>query len=234
VSELSLAFAFSAGLLATVNPCGFIMLPAFVSYQLGARDEAFATRPLPARLVRAGLVAAVVTAGFLGVFAAVGLVFALGGRAVAQFVPWAALGIGLALVAVGLAGLLDHGLRLPLPSLAPTKAGAGVGAMFLFGIGYAVASLSCTLPVFLVVVGSALAAGGVAGAFALFVAYALGMGAVLGAVALATALAKEIIVRWLLAVTPHVERLGALLLIAAGAYLIYYQLSAGFLIPGGF
>jgi len=234
VSELALVFAFSAGLLATVNPCGFIMLPAFVSYQLGARDEQFAMRPLPARLVRAGLVAAVVTAGFLVVFAVVGLVFALGGRAVAQFVPWAALGIGLALIAVGLAGLRGHGLRLPLPSLAATKAGAGIGAMFLFGVGYAVASLSCTLPVFLVVIGSALAAGGLVGAFALFVAYALGMGAVLGAVALATALAKEIVVRWLLAATPHVERLGALLLIAAGAYLVYYQLSAGFLVPGGF
>ena len=234
MSELALVFAFSAGLLATVNPCGFIMLPAFVSYQLGARDEQFAMRPLPARLVRAGLVAAVVTAGFLVVFAVVGLVFALGGRAVAQFVPWAALGIGLGLIAVGLAGLLGHGLRLPLPSLAATKAGAGIGAMFLFGVGYAVASLSCTLPVFLVVIGSALAAGGLVGAFALFVAYALGMGAVLGAVALATALAKEIVVRWLLAATPHVERLGALLLIAAGTYLVYYQLSAGFLVPGGF
>ena len=234
MSELALVFAFSAGLLATVNPCGFIMLPAFVSYQLGARDEQFAMRPLPARLVRAGLVAAVVTAGFLVVFAVVGLVFALGGRAVAQFVPWAALGIGLALIAVGLAGLRGHGLRLPLPSLAATKTGAGIGAMFLFGVGYAVASLSCTLPVFLVVIGSALAASGVVGAFALFVAYALGMGAVLGAVALATALAKEIVVRWLLAATPHVERLGALLLIAAGAYLVYYQLSAGFLVPGGF
>lgn len=234
MSELSLAFAFSAGLLATVNPCGFIMLPAFVSYQLGARDEAFATRPLPTRLVRAGLVAVVVTAGFLVVFAAVGVVFALGGRAVAQLVPWAAVGIGLVLIAVGLAGLLGRGLRLPLPAVAPMKAGAGIGAMFWFGVGYAVASLSCTLPVFLVVIGSALAVGGLASAFALFVAYAAGMGAVLGAVALATALAQEIVVRWLLAVTPHVERLGALLLIAAGSYLVYYQLSAGLLVPGGF
>ena len=30
-----LALAFSAGMIATVNPCGFAMLPAYLSYFLG-------------------------------------------------------------------------------------------------------------------------------------------------------------------------------------------------------
>jgi cytochrome c-type biogenesis protein len=232
MSDVPFAFAFSAGMLATVNPCGFIMLPAFVSFQLGAQDTAFRDQPLPLRAARAVVVAAIVTAGFLVVFAGAGAVFALGGRALMQAVPWGALAIGLVLIAVGIVGLLGKTVLLRLPNLAPTKPEAGLLPNFLFGIGYAVASLSCTLPIFLVVVGSALAAGGILAAFALFVSYALGMGAVLGAVALATALAKGIVVRWLLAVTPYVERLGALLLIAAGAYLVYYQLSTGFLLVG--
>ena len=95
------------------------------------------------------------------------------------------------------------------------------------------ASLSCTLPIFLVVVGSALAAGGVIGTFVPFLAYALGMGAVLAGVALATALFKAAVVRWLAATTRYVERGGALLLIAAGVYLVYYQLSTGFLLFQG-
>jgi cytochrome c-type biogenesis protein len=35
-----MTFAFGAGLLATVNPCGFVMLPGFIGMQLGAAEEA--------------------------------------------------------------------------------------------------------------------------------------------------------------------------------------------------
>ncbi|HWP29912.1 MAG TPA: cytochrome c biogenesis protein CcdA [Chloroflexota bacterium] len=228
MSEVPFAFAFAAGLLATVNPCGFIMLPAFVAHQLGAREPGFHAQPLLVRGARAAWVAAVATSGFVTVFAGAGAVFALGGRVLLQLVPWAALAIGLVLVAVGVSGLLGKTVVLRLPDLAPTGPARGLLALFLFGIGYAIASLSCTLPIFLVVVGSALAAGGLVAAVGLFLAYALGMGAVLWVVALATALLKGVVVQWLVALTPYVERLGALLLIAAGAYLVYYQLSTGF------
>jgi cytochrome c biogenesis protein CcdA len=228
--EFPLSFAFSAGMLATVNPCGFVMLPAFVSYQLGAGDAAFSNEPLSWRLARALGVATVVTAGFLVVFAATGGEFAVGGRALMRLVPWAALLIGVVLIGVGVAGFFGKTILLRLPNLAPTKPEAGLLPMFLFGIGYAIASLSCTLPIFLVVVGGALTTGGMVGAFALFLAYGLGMGAVLALVAIATALLKSAVVQWLTAVTPYVERFGAVLLIAAGLYLVFYQLSSGFLL----
>jgi cytochrome c biogenesis protein CcdA len=227
--EFPLSFAFSAGMLATVNPCGFIMLPAFVSYQLGAGD-AFSQEPLWWRVARALGAAIVVTIGFLVVFAATGGVFAVGGRALMRLVPWAALLIGVVLIGVGIAGFSGKTILLRLPTVAPAKPRTGLVPLFLFGIGYAIASLSCTLPIFLVVVGGALTAGGMVGAFALFLTYGLGMGAVLALVAIATALLKSAVVQWLTAVTPYVERLGALLLIAAGLYLVVYQLSSGFLL----
>ncbi|MGD9755164.1 MAG: cytochrome c biogenesis protein CcdA, partial [Acidimicrobiia bacterium] len=34
-----LALAFAAGMLATVNPCGFAMLPAYLSYFVGLEDD---------------------------------------------------------------------------------------------------------------------------------------------------------------------------------------------------
>jgi hypothetical protein len=69
-------------------------------------------------------------------------------------------------------------------------------------------------------------------ALALFIASALGMGAILSVVALATALIKSAVVQWLLAATSYyyVDRVGALLLIAAGGYLVYYQLGTVFLV----
>jgi cytochrome c-type biogenesis protein len=42
---LPVGFAFGAGMVAAVNPCGFAMLPAYLSLYLGAREEEFAKRP---------------------------------------------------------------------------------------------------------------------------------------------------------------------------------------------
>ena len=36
--DARLALAFSAGMVATVNPCGFALLPAYLSYFLGLED----------------------------------------------------------------------------------------------------------------------------------------------------------------------------------------------------
>lgn len=65
------------------------MLPAFVSYILGEDPAGDAQAvPLPVRLWRAPRRGAVVTAAFVGVFAAVGLVFAYLSRAIVEVVPW--------------------------------------------------------------------------------------------------------------------------------------------------
>jgi thiol:disulfide interchange protein len=71
MADVSLSIAFVGGGLATLNPCGFPLLPAFLSFYAGA-DE---TR-LPAastRLAQGTAAGLLVTAGFLGVFAGVGL-----------------------------------------------------------------------------------------------------------------------------------------------------------------
>ena len=109
-----LTFAFVAGSVATANPCGFALLPAFLARQLGADGDS--TRGADA-VARAVVVGALTTAGFLIVFGSFGAVITLGGRWLIQAVPWLALSIGIALVVAGIAVLAGRrvGLRLPLP-----------------------------------------------------------------------------------------------------------------------
>ena len=38
MTSASLTFAFTAGLVATINPCGFAMLPAYLSYFLWTEE----------------------------------------------------------------------------------------------------------------------------------------------------------------------------------------------------
>ena len=83
--EIPFALAFTAGLVATVNPCGFAMLPAYLAYFLGLEGEA---RPLAARtILRALTVGAVVSAGFLTVFGLAGVLITLGVQAVVGALP---------------------------------------------------------------------------------------------------------------------------------------------------
>jgi len=93
---------------------------------------------------------------------------------------------------------------------------------FLFDIAYAVGSLSCTLPIFLVVVGTSLASEGLLLSFGQFIGYALGMGTIIFAVTIGAALFRRAMVRWLRLMTPYIHRVSAMFLTGAGAYLIYY------------
>ena len=92
--------------------------------------------------------------------------------------------------------------------------------MVLFGASYAVASLSCTLPVMLVYVFSA--TDDTVSGFVSFGAYAAGTTVVLMTLSLALALARESVVRRLRAALQYVDRIAAVLLVLVGGYLIWY------------
>lgn len=238
-------YAFTAGMVATVNPCGFAMLPAYISYYLATgegnpgplqQSDGLSLVGLKAqgrlgktmsRLLHALLVGGTLTAGFVVLFALAGTLISLGAYALVTAMPWIGLLIGVALVLLGGWLLLGHHLALPgLPQLQVGRERTLRG-IFLFGVAYGLASLSCTLPVFLVAVGSAFTQQGIGMGLARFLAYGLGMGALLMALTLSLALFKGVLVRYLQRALPYVERAGAVLLLGAGAYIIYYWLTAG-------
>jgi cytochrome c-type biogenesis protein len=215
--ELPLGLALVAGGLATVNPCGFPLLPAFLSVYVGAREERLP--PVGSRLLQGLLVGLLVTAGFLGVFVAVGLPIAYGASRVADVLPWAGIGLGGLLVAVGLLTLAGRAPRVNV------RWGARRGGPLLFGVGYGVASLGCTLPIFLAVVGAAAGGGST---LIVFAAYGAGMAVVVTALAVAAALLRDGVARGLRRLLPHMGRISGALLVAAGAYLSYYWYRVGF------
>lgn len=224
--DAPIALAFTAGLIATVNPCGFAMLPAYLSWYLegdtGA-DRAPSPHPtLADRLARALLVGGTVSLGFLVVFGITGTLITAGIRSFIDYVPWVAMIIGTALAALGVALLAGRDLTVALP-----KPQAGVGsrhlrAMLAFGGSYAVASLSCTLPVFLAVVASTFTRTNTVSGIATFIAYAAGMSVVLLIVTIALALAEHSLVARIRLLARHVNRAAGGLLIVAGGYIVYY------------
>ncbi len=223
MNDLNLAFAFTAGIFATVNPCGWAMLPSFVSYYLGAREEGFEARPLTSRLFEGFLIGLLVTLGFLLIFGVAGLAISAGFRTLIRFMPIAALAVGLGLVLLGFWLLSGKSLPLAVPTPQVDLRSRNPKSVFLFGVAYAFASLSCTLPIFLAVIGASLATAGLRGSAAMFLTYGAGMAVVLMSVAVGAALLKGAVAQWFRKLLPYVHRVGAVLLIVAGLYLIWFQ-----------
>lgn len=227
LTQLPVAYAFGAGMLASVNPCGFLMLPAYATYYVST-DERQPAAGGGARVWRALQLGLLATAGFLAVFAPFGLIVSLGGRSLVRLFPYSSLVMGVVLLLLGLALLLSRRrLALGVSERVRLRRSKSARDVFFFGVGYAIASLGCTLPIFIVVVGSSLSASGPLSAFVQLVNYALGMGLVLTVVSISAALAQAAVTGRLMRVLPHVERLGGVFLVAAGVYLVYYWYQFG-------
>lgn len=214
--------ALIAGALSTLNPCGFSLLPAMLSLYIG--NDAGADASAFSRMSASLRVGGRVTAGFLTVFIVVGLPVVYGLGSIVSAVPWAGAGAGIAITIAGLVILSGRHIGFSLSSRLSGRSGTGAPSMYLFGVAYAVASLGCTLPVFLSVVGASLAVRGPGAATVVLAAYGIGMGAVMMTLALLAGGARDRLVKILRRTLPRMQRISGVLLIVAGVYLSYYWL----------
>jgi cytochrome c biogenesis protein CcdA len=223
VIDAPLALAFTAGMIASVNPCGFPMLPAYLSYFIGVDDaEADGSGRVPRALVAAGAV----SLGFLATFAVLGVPINAGVTWIYRAMPWLTLVIGAGLAAIGVAMLFGRRISLALPRLDRGGDSRRFGSMVLFGVSYAVASLSCTLPVFLAVVAGTTERTNPLSGLLAFLAYGLGMSLVLLVVSVALALGRESMVRRLRHALRYADRVAGVLLVVVGVYLVSYGIYA--------
>ena len=157
-------------------------------------------------------------------FGAFGLVVVPLALSLGTALSWATVVIGIALVLLGIWLLSGHDVVLRLPHVRGAAPTGGGWSMLLYGVAYAVASLSCTVAPFLAVTTSTFRAEGVLDGLAVYVAYALGMGLVVGVLSLAVALAQDGIVQQVRRIVPYIGRISGVLLLVAGAYVTYYGL----------
>lgn len=208
-----LATSFAAGLVATVNPCGFAMLPAYLSYFLGT--SAGDTRAVSIR--RALTVSALMAAGFLIVFGAAGILLTLGVQVIVEFIPWLAVVVGAGLVVLGVRTYRGRYLTLSLGSGRVDRS-----SVLRFGISYAVASLSCTLPIFLSLIAGTFARSTVLEGVSAFVAYSVGMSLVITAITVTMAFGQDRIVNFVRSSARYVNKVSGVVLVGAGLFIVWY------------
>lgn len=251
----TLAYAFIAGTVATINPCGFALLPAYLSYYLGLDDSGSGDgRPVSTGsdgsapggasgsgdgptvgagpvssgsstanpVLKAIGVSLAVTLGFVAVFGIMGVAWSSVSGWLGTRLPYFTMVIGILLVALGVAMLRGFEPVLNLPRMQLSHHSRQLSSMFLYGVSYAIASLSCTIGVFIAVTSTTLTESSFLGGVATFIAYGLGMGATLAVLTIAVALAKAGIVARFASLLPKMNAISGVLLILAGAFVAYY------------
>ncbi len=227
-----LSFAYAAGLVSAVNPCGFVMLPAYLGLYLGVNDKDSASVHPAVHAARALKVGGAVTLGFVVLFGAAGLLMAVGARAaVVDVLPWLGLVIGVTLALAGSwmvgGGKLYSGFAAQAAARIGDPAQVNAKGYFLFGLSYGIASLSCTLPIFLSVIGTSFAVSDIATSLGQFILYAVGMGTVILALTLGMAFFKGAMLRVLRKALPYVQPISSWLMVVAGSYIVFYWLTIG-------
>ena len=134
--------------------------------------------------------------------------------------------IGVALLGLGL--VTD--IRLPSIALPLGRVGgrlAPAAGLFLYRLGYALASTGCTLPIYVSIIVLPLTSGFAGAALVRFASFASAMALMMLLTSLLVGLAKASLLRRLQASTVWIKRVSGAVLIVAGLYLGYYYIAAG-------
>lgn len=212
----AIGYAFTLGLVGLLNPCGFPLLPAYLTMFVGSPTDAWHVRLWTA--LRAGLC---VTAGFVATFGVLGLVAGSLSAALNAAAPWLMLAVGGILVVIGVLAVLDRMPRWHVARLA-FPAGRGPFAMAGFGVAYASGSLSCSLPIFLAGVGASFSSGSLLQGTASFLAYALGMGLFVTVASVVAAFAGAAVLKGLRGASVVLPRVAGGVCVVLGLYLAGY------------
>lgn len=222
--EGNFAYSFVLGVLAAVNPCGFVLLPTYLMFFLGLEGS----RPddsQRASLSRALSVGLATSSGFVALFLVVGTISRLFTNAIERNAKYASIVIGIALIAMGGAMLAGWKPRLVTPNVATGKTRT-FRSMFLFGVAYAVASIGCTIGFLTSVILGSINVHGFASGLLSIALYGVGMGAIVTALTVSFAFAKGGLLRVMRGGMKHLDRISAVLVLLTGLYLTWYWYAA--------
>ena len=220
--DLGLTLPFTLGLVTAINPCGFAMLPTWLGYFLAG--DAADREDRPEQVLRGLLVSLVMAGAFVLVFGTLGLAVThlTTEESIARRTPWITVLVGILLIGYGLTLLAGRRIRLPTPKIRRGPGSSELWSVFGFGVSYAIVSVGCAAPIFLLQIAGSFGRDGILEGTATYLAFAAGMTAVVASLTLSLALARGGLVRHLRRLLPFMDRIGTFALVLGGAYLVVY------------
>ena len=214
---------FVAGMLAAVNPCGFVLLPTYLMYFLGLQgsEEKLTQRETLRKALR---VSGSLSLGFMAVFVVAAFVANYATNWLTANAKYATGFFGVALVVLGAAMLFGFKLPFMNPQKLQGEKDQTVKSMFIYGVAYAIASLGCTIGFFISAVFATSAREGNNALDGLTngLAYAAGMAVLVGGLTVALAFANTGLLKVLRRGLQYMDRIAAAFVLISGFYLLWY------------
>ena len=221
--EGNFAYSFILGVLAAVNPCGFVLLPTYLIFFLGTREEP--NLKTGERLRRALVVSSGISIGFLAIFFVIGVISRLFTQWIELNAKYASLAIGIVLVIGGARMLTGWTPKFAVPQIGGVQTKT-FRATVVYGVAYAVASIGCTIGFLTTAVfGSIDLHGFVSGVLSILL-YGLGMAMLVTALTVSLAFAKTGLLTIVKNQLHLIQRLGAIFVTLTGIYLVFYWYAA--------
>jgi len=214
LTPFTLAFAFTAGLLALLSPCSFPLLPGYLAYHY-----AEVSRP---KALMSGIASLL---GVVGVFSAIGGLAVLLGSFASEFFPYFEVAAGVLILVLGVKTLLG-GYIPGFSFLTKGLKWHRVWGFFLFGIAYGFGSAGCTAPLFLSVLVYAATTSSLQEGIFILLIYSVGLGLPLLILGILAAETRGVLLKKAMKLLPHIQKATGLLLIALGVYLVAFYFTS--------
>ena len=221
--EGNFAYSFILGVLAAVNPCGFVLWPTYLIFFLGTREEP--NLKTGERLRRALVVSSGISLGFLAIFFVIGVISRLFTQWIELNAKYASLAIGIVLVIGGARMLTGWTPKFAVPQIGGVQTKT-FRATVIYGVAYAVASIGCTIGFLTTAVFGSIALHGFISGVLSILLYGLGMAMLVTALTVSLAFAKTGILTIVRNQLHLIQRLGAIFVTLTGIYLVFYWYAA--------
>lgn len=215
-------FSFIQGVLAFLAPCAVALLPGYIVAFISRNSQGDPTALK--RMYRGLKLALLSIAGILLIYAVAGALIIFASQLLKDYMKWITIGMGAVLIVLGFLMVIGKNISFSLNMNSANHKTEAVEA-FVFGVAYAIGALGCLFPLFLVVATQAMAAPTAWQGASYIGAYFAGISGMMIATILLSTFAKDLLMKYLRKILPHMERITGVLLILAGAYVIYYQMA---------
>lgn len=216
VSDIvSLAYPFVMGVFVMLSPCGYALIPGYITYYLGSEITV-------SRALKGGIVS---TIGLITVYAAVGASITVIGGLIKPYITLLTVFSGVMMIILGV--LMIANVQLPLAYQVISSERKGLRGFFVYGIAYGLAAAGCTAPLFFSVVLLAFTRSGTFDGVITLILYAIGVGVPLIITSILVAMAKRPLLAKIQNLTPMLHKISGVVMILGGLYLIYLYYTSG-------
>ena len=213
-------FAFSAGILTFLNPCSYAILPIYFTKYIkknNVQNSLFTFN----HCLRLTLFLSI---GYISVFLIISTIILTVGMKILVYFPWLGSILGIFLIIFGLSIIFNklnlfHKLG---DSLYDKKSYSK--QHFMFGVFYSLASLSCSISLFITIIFQALiSATQTISIITIFTFYLLGIFLMIILLVLLVNTLGNILYEYITKFTPYYNKISGLLILLTGIYITYSQ-----------